>query len=162
MITVDSKALLNDLQMFYMDTVRRMEAMVAGFAYEISLTAIENTPLGDSTLYMKLYQRRERQYGLAPREGLAQGGWQVSLDGTLDFQELYGSGAGNAAASAVKIGMMNYKLGQQVLIGNRGPYISLLETNYSNQTAGQGIMQPTIDSIIAVHRTDLLRYYKQG
>ena len=58
--------------------------------------------------------------------------------------------------------MMNYKLGQQVLIGNRGPYISLLETNYSNQTAGQGIMQPTIDSIMAVHRTDLLRYYKQG
>ena len=63
MITVDSKALLNDLQMFYMDTVRRMEAMVAGFAYEISLTAIENTPLGDSALYMKLYQRRERQSG---------------------------------------------------------------------------------------------------
>lgn len=162
MVTVDAKDLIKDLQQFYLDVVRRMESMVSGFAYEISLTAIGNTPLGDAETYIKLYQRRERTYGLQPVEGLARGGWQVSLDGSLDFQELYGAGSGNTAASAVKIGMMNYKLGDTVIVGNKGPYIRLLEDDYSLQTNNAGIMQPTLDSIMAVHRTDLLRYYKQG
>lgn len=162
MITVDSKDLLKDLQEFYLDTVRRLEQMVRGFSYEIALTAIEKTPLGDSAAYQKLYLRREKAYGLAPVEGLAKGGWQTSLDGTLEFQQLYGTNSGQTAASAARIGMMNYQLGQTVLIGNEGPYIQQLEDNYSLQTNGEGIMQPTLDSIMAVHRADLMRYYKQG
>ena len=136
--------------------------MVKGFSYEIALTAIDNTPLGDSVAYMRLYQRREKMYGLSPIEGLAKGGWQVSLDGSLEFQELYGSTSGQTALSAAKIGMMNYKLGNTVMIGNEGPYIDDLENNSSNQTNGQGIMQPTLDSIMQVHKTDLMRYYTQG
>ena len=58
--------------------------------------------------------------------------------------------------------MMNYQLGQQVIIGNEGPYIKALEQNYSDQTAGLGIMQPTLDSIMAVQRVSLQRYYDQG
>lgn len=162
MITVDSTALVKDLQAAYLEIVRRMENMVRGFAYEVALTAINQTPIGDSEAYRKLYLRREKTYGLAPIEGLAKGGWQVSLDGSLDFQQLYGQASGNTAASAARIGMMNYSLGQTVLIGNTGPYIGLLEQNYSLQTNGEGIMKPTLDSIMAVHRVELLKYYKQG
>lgn len=162
MISVDSTALSKDLEQFYKDVVRKLENMVRGFAYEITLTAIDKTPLGNAEAYMKLYQRREKAYGLAPIEGLARGGWQVSLDGTLDFQQLYGSNSGNTAGAAAKIHMMNYQLGQQVIIGNEGPYIQALEQNYSDQTAGLGIMQPTLDSIMAVQRVNLQRYYDQG
>ena len=159
MITVDSKDLLADLQKFYLEAVRKMENMVRGFAYEISLTAIQNTPLGDSITFQKLYQRRRY---LPQEEGVARGGWEVSLDGSLDFQVISGRDSGNVAASAAKIHLMNYKLGEVVLIGNSGPYIMDLEDNYSDQTAGMGIMQPTVDSILAVHQAQLLRYYKQG
>lgn len=162
MIAVDSSALVKDLEQYYKDVVRKLENMVRGFAYEISLTAVENTPLGDSATYMKLYKRREKAYGLQPIEGLARGGWQISLDGSLEFQEIYGTGSGNTATSAVKIHAMNYQLGETVIIGNKGPYIQQLEMNSSLQTNGAGIMQPTLDSIMAVHRVNLQRYYDQG
>jgi hypothetical protein len=57
---------------------------------------------------------------------------------------------------------MNYKLGDVVLIGNKGPYIMELEKNRSEYTKGQGIMQPTISSIMAVQQASLLRHYQQG
>jgi hypothetical protein len=161
MVSADTDKLLKELQEFYKETVRRMENMVRGFSYEIAVTAIQNTPLGDSVLYRELYM--SRQAPLPQVEGLARGGWQVSNDGTLEFQSaLYGRDSGSAAASAAKIHLMNYKLGEVVLIGNKGPYIAMLEDNYSDQTAGQGIMQPTISSIMAVQQASLLRHYQQG
>lgn len=159
MVEVEVKNLIKDLENFYLEAVRKMENMVRNFSYEISLTAIENTPLGDSVAYKKLYQRRERTMGLQPIEGLAQGGWQYSLDGTLDFQEIY---SGSMALGAVKTHAMNYKLGDTVIIGNKGPYIGLLEDNHSPQTEGQGIMRPTLESIMAIQKVSLLTYYKQG
>lgn len=159
MIEVEVKDLIKDLENFYLEAVRKMENMVRNFSYEISLTAIENTPLGDSIAYKKLYERRERSMGLKPIEGLAQGGWQYSLDGSLDFQEIY---SGATALGAVKSHAMNYKLGDMVIIGNKGPYIGLLEDNHSPQTEGQGIMQPTEDAIMAIQKVSLLTYYKQG
>lgn len=162
MIKVEVQDLIKDLQNFYLEAVRKMENMVRGFSYEVALTAVDNTPLGDSVAYRKLYLRREKQYGLEPIEGLARGGWQVSLDGTLDFQEIYGIGSGNTATSAVKTHMMNYKLGETVIIGNKGPYIQLLEDNHSDYTQGNGIIQPTVDHVMSVSRVSLLTYYKQG
>lgn len=159
MIEVEVKDLIKDLENFYLEAVRKMENMVRSFSYEISLTAIEHTPLGDSIAYKKLYERRERSMGLKPIEGLAQGGWQYSLDGTLDFQEIY---SGATALGAVKSHAMNYKLGDMVIIGNKGPYIGLLEDNHSQHTNEQGIMQPTVDAIMAIQKVSLLTYYKQG
>lgn len=163
MIEVEVKDLIKDLENFYLEAVRKMENMVRSFSYEISLTAIEHTPLGDSIAYRDLYLRRERTMKLKPEEGLARGGWQYSLDGTLDFQDnFYGIDSGIYAAKAVKIHAMNYKLGDMVIIGNKGPYIGLLEDNHSPQTEGQGIMQPTVDAIMAIQKVSLLTYYKQG
>lgn len=159
MVEVEVKNLIKDLENFYLEAVRKMENMVRNFSYEVSLTAIEKTPLGDSIAYKKLYERRERTMGLQPIEGLAQGGWQYSLDGTLDFQEIY---SGSMALGAVKTHAMNYKLGDTVIIGNKGPYIGLLEDNHSPQTEGQGIMRPTLESIMAIQKVSLLTYYKQG
>ena len=162
MITVDSKALVKDLQQFYLDTVRKLENMVRGFSYEIAMTAINNTPIGDAQEYRGLYLRRERAYGLRPIEGLAKGGWQITNDGSLGFQQFYGQDSGKQALDSSKGNMLDYKLGQTVLVGNFGPYIQLLENNYSPQTNNEGIMTPTLDSIMAVQRTELQRYYNQG
>lgn len=158
MIKVEVNDLLKSLDAYYIDTVRRLEQMVRGFSYEIALTAIEKTPLGDAETYAARYANRERLTGLQPVAGFARGSWQVALDGTLEVQELY---SGTAAASAVQIHMLNYKLGEQVIIGNTGPYIEQLENNYSIQTLGEGILKPTLDSILQVYKADLLRYYKQ-
>lgn len=160
-ITVNTDELLKELEKHYRDTVERLEGMVRGFAYEVSLVAIENTPLGNAEEYQKLYQRRFIRYGLAPQEGFAQGSWQVAFDNNLDFQELYGANSGNTAAGSIKTHMLNYKLGDSFVIGNTGPYIINLEGGSSDQ-APDGIMQPTVDSIMFTYKADLVRYFNQG
>lgn len=133
----------------------KLKAMVKGFSYEFTLSAIENTPLGDSDTYANLYKLREQRYGLAPVEGFAQGSWQIDFDSDLMPQELY---SGSAAGSAAKISLMNYSLGDTVYIGNVGPYIRSLENGYSDQ-APEGIMKPTLDQVLSAYKIDLKRYY---
>lgn len=155
MITVDSKDLLADLQKFYLEAVRKMENMVRGFSYEISLTAIENTPLGDSVKYKALYLRRQAELGLAPIEGVAQGGWEAGVNSSVSFTPRYGWDSDTEALSQIDNNLSKYKLGNYVLIGNNGPYIGILEGRES-------IMEPTLASIMAVQQAQLLRYYNKG
>jgi hypothetical protein len=157
-ITTDTSKLLQDLKKFHLDAVRRLEQMVAGFAYEFVMTGVENTPLGDVEEHLKLYQQRQRRLGLDVQAGFAQGSWQVALDNSLEFQDTY---SGATAIAAAKINMMNYKLGQSFVIGNTGPYIGALENNYSPQTNGLGIIKPTVDLVMSTYKINLVRYYKQ-
>lgn len=160
MISIDISKLVQELKDYKTEVQRRLENMVRGFSYEVAMVAIDNTPLGDSDKFFKLYKRREQMYGLSPEEGLAQGGWQVSLDGTLDFQQIYGRDSGDTAGAAAKIHLMNYKLGEEVIIGNKGPYINMLENGHSTTQAPDGIMQPTINNIMSVYMVNLPKYYK--
>lgn len=99
---------------------------------------------------------------LQPVEGFSRGSWQVSTTGQFSKQEYYGYGSGDAALSLVKGNLGNYILGQTVYIGNNAYYIKALENNYSEQTQGLGIMQPTVDSIIATYQVDLKRLFDEG
>ena len=173
MITVDSKALLNDLQMFYMDTVRRMEAMVAGFAYEVTLAAIDNTPFGDDIKYASLYSLPSRLKYLPARAGSAKGGWVIGMnapDGDMFPAQATSQEATNIKNTA-RWDASRYKLGDTVFITNYVPYVGSdgwtfpsfksLESGYS-PNAPLGIMSPTLENIQATYKIDLMRYYKQG
>ena len=97
MISVDVSKVLEELKVYQQDTVRRLEKMVTGFAYIISKTAIENTPLGDAEEYFKLYELRQNRTGLEPTEGFARGSWQVNTTGQFSMQAIYGVDAGGQA-----------------------------------------------------------------
>lgn len=158
LITANVDELLKSLELYHADTVRRLENMVSGFSYEVSLTAVKNTPLGDVETYLDLYVRRNKAHPeFDISAGLAQGNWQVSLDGTIEFQNIY---SGKTALGAVKTHLMNYKLGETVLIGNNLLYIGRLEGGSSNQ-APDGIMQPTVDNIMSTYKINLVRYFKE-
>lgn len=166
MVDLDCKDLLKDLQEFLVVTERKLENMVRGFAYEIAIIASDKTPLGNYEAYADLYQMRttsptSQSYGLNPEVGFAKGSWQVSFDGQLDLQELYGPSSGTTASKAVRTHMMNYRLGDYFYIGNAGPYIRNLEGGQSIQ-APMGIMEPTIAEIGAVYKAKLSHYYAQG
>ena len=162
MISADVSKVLEELKAYHQDTIRRMENMVRGFAYIISKTAIENTPLGNSEEYFKLYELRQGRIGLEPKEGFARGSWQVNTSGQFSIQELYTVNSGSTALALIKTNLENYKLGQTLYIGNKGFYIRQLENNYSNQTNEMGIMQPTLDSIMQTYQVDLQRLFKEG
>ena len=159
MISADVAKVLEELKAYQQDTVRRLENMVRGFSYIISKTAIANTPLGDAEEYFKLYELRQKRTGLEPIEGFARGSWQVNTSGQFSMQAVY---SGSEALTLIKTDLGSYKLGDTLYIGNRGFYIRMLENNYSDQTQGMGIMQPTLDSIMQTYKVDLVRLYKEG
>lgn len=162
MISADVAKVLEELKAYHQDTIRRMENMVRGFSYIISKTAIENTPRGDAETFFKLYEQRKKRIRLEPIEGFAKGSWQVNTSGQFSIQAIYGVNSGSEALSLIKTDLDSYKLGDTLYIGNTGFYIDMLENNYSSQTQGMGIMQPTLDSIMQTYKVDLPRLYKEG
>lgn len=160
MISADVAKVLEELKAYQQDTVRRLENMVTGFAYTISKTAIANTPIGNLEEYFDLYQARLNDgRGLKPEPGFARGSWQVNTSGQFSIQQVY---SGGEALSLIKTDLSNYKLGDTLYIGNQGFYIRMLENNYSDQTQGMGIMQPTLDSIMQTYQVDLVRLFREG
>lgn len=156
-IKADTTALEMSLMKAAGTIALKLKGMVQGFAYEFTLKAIENTPLGDSEKYFNLYQRRTfdqnwQSYGLEPIEGFAQGAWQISLDGKLNVQEFYGSTSGDTAAKIAQLKSKGYQLGDKIYIGNYGPYIQSLES-------GGEISKPTLDQVQAAYKIELQRYY---
>jgi hypothetical protein len=160
-ISADLDRLVKQLEDHYRETVRKLENMVRGWAYEVTLTAIGNTPIGDNSPEpvgnLASYLRRQQEYGFLPEPGLARSGWQAKPNGNLTFQQHYDP---DIALSGVKGSMAGYQLGQDVWIGNKGPYIRLLEENFSSQTNGDGILKPTLQSIQALYQSDFTKYYK--
>lgn len=161
MLEVDSSKTLLDLEKFYKEVQRKLKYMVQGFSYHIAQTAISETPLGNLDAYLKLYQRRANTLGLEVAVGFARGSWQVSQTGQFKVQELYTVNSGSMALSLVKSELSDYQLGQTLYIGNKGYYIGMLEGGYSNQ-APMGIMKPTLESILATYKIDLVRLYNEG
>lgn len=167
MITCDSSKLLNDLKDFHKEATRRLKSMVMDFSSTVTSVVIDKTPLGSAEVYPKFYDKRLtdpawQSYGLQPVEGFAKGSWRISTDGSINVQELYTSGSGDVALGLADDAVENYKLGDTVTISNKGPYIDKLESNYSEQTNGEGIMQPTVNEILFIHQLDLADYYKNS
>ena len=158
-VSINTKELLESLKKYEEEVKRKLEGMVTKFAYESTVIAVNNTPLGSSAAFADWYEKREMVTGLSPEEGLARGGWQISLDGTLSFRETYGQESGTNASEDAREQMSDYKIGDTVYIGNLGPYIQRLENNYSPQTSNQGIMQPTENNMIAIYNTDIKQMF---
>lgn len=164
-ITCNSDELVKQLEAFQVDVENRLKIMAQKFSFGVAEAAIDYTPLGDSEKNAALYQTRQEIWGLQPIEGYARGSWQVSLDGSLDKQELYGASSGATALGAINTHLMNYKLGEDILIGNPAHYIGNLEGLNgipSSRQAPQGIMQPTTDKIMNFYQLKLDDYYNSG
>ena len=158
-VKFDTSKLLAQLQAFEKEATRRMEKMVEGFAYHMAKRAISNTPLGDARYFISYYQGRTN---LPQVEGMARGNWQYSSDSNFQLQLIYGQNSDIQASDKVEADSKSYKLGDTFYIGNAAPYIGSLEGNYSPQTRGNGIMQPTLDSIRGLYSFDFQNHYKRG
>jgi hypothetical protein len=159
-VTCDTSKLEENLKKFHEEAVRKMEGMVRKFSHIAAWTAIDNTPIGDSMKWEDLYDLRKRTIGLEPIEGFAKGSWRVSTDGTLEMQTLYGQDSDEMAASLIKQDLMDYKLGETVMISNFGPYILELEKNFDKYGRGAPIIEPTMFSIYRTYQLSLDDYYK--
>lgn len=170
-LTANTEALEKSLDDAIATIERKLKHTAKGFAYEFSVVAVANTPLGEAQVdsdskYFNLYQKRVfnstwQSYGLEPKEGFARGAWQVSFDGSLNVQENYGSSSGTVALQTLDNTLKGYKLGQTITIGNYGPYIQDLEDGYSEK-APDGISKPTISQVLQAYLINVKKYYEAG
>lgn len=161
MLSVETQSLGNlnkQIQSLVKQVERKMTNMVRGFAYEVAVRAIGNTPLGDSEKFANWYANRTL---LPAVEGIARGNWQYS-EGKAELVFVAGRESGTIAAANVKKDALAYKLGDRFSILNTAPYISALEKNYSSQTQGSGILKPTLHDIKIMYSVELLKYYNKG
>jgi len=161
MLKVDAGPLLYSLEKAAELIEQKLKNMVREVALDVVQAGTENTPLGDSNLFMSLYLDRQKDTGLSPIEGVAQGAWIVSF-GELFFVPHYGGDSYNDAIGEATMDMQQYKLGQPFRIANTAPYISNLEGNSSPQTNGIGIVGPTTRQAESVINANLKTYYDRG
>lgn len=157
-IKVNTKVLLASLNKLKVDSARKMEGMVRQFAYNITLSGTENTPLGDAIQYKSWYDMRQF---LPKEEGLARANWQYSESRAFQLYLDTGKNTDQAALNRVTSASTGYKLGDKFYIGNDLSYIMMLENNHSIQTGGAGIIKPTLATIQSVYSARLDDYYKQ-
>jgi hypothetical protein len=166
MITTNVEELLKSLKAVHADTVRRLENMVSGFAYEFVLAAGIKTPIGNAesletvNAYAKFYKRRYKAFGIPMEVGYHRGSWQFSPDGNLQFSTMIASPEG-AADDARYEAQSKYRLGQSFYIGANTPGMVALQNNSSAQTDGKGIVGPAIDLVMSAYSINMAKYYKE-
>lgn len=172
MITCDTSKLQADLKKFKEEATRKLEGMVEIFTYNITVEAIDNTPIGslnESTEWM--YNLLSRRRVLPPEPGSAKGGWTISMNGPtrIIFPERADDSNAYNIKSNADTDSSAYKLGDVVYIMNSVRYVATegwtlpkfgaLENGYSSQ-APNGIMGPTLDTVMSVYSLDLKKYYE--
>lgn len=147
-------AIVKQLEAFSKEVERKLVGMVQNFSVAVLKESSENTRLGDSEKNAKLYERRFKEEGWLPIEGMAQGGWVVSLNGSPTFVERHGKeGTTGEAVVAALNDVKPYKLGQNFVIGNAVPYVGQFQ---------EEIKTPTINQITSVIQADLKSFYDKS
>ncbi len=169
MITADTSKLEKQLQDYVLEATKRLENVAAGLAYELTVTASANTPIGDEQslgdetgTYYKLYEQRARDYGIAIDVGFHRGSWQYAENtGGLAWSTAINSTA-DAGNDALYSAQSQYKLGDTFYIGSLAPAIERLETGDIRGYSPGTISQPTLAQIQQAFAVDAVKYYKEA
>jgi len=172
MISCDTSKLEADLKKFKEEATRKLEGMVEIFTYNLTVEAIDNTPIGqlnEGTDWM--YNLPSRLRVLPAEPGSAKGGWTISFNGPTRIifpERATDSNAYNIKSNA-DVASKGYKLGDVVYVMNSVRYVATegwtlpkfgsLENGYSSQ-APNGIMKPTLDAVMNIYSLDLKKYYE--
>ena len=172
MITNNAHAVLDSLQEYKRETRKRLEEMVAMFAYHVAQSAISNTPRGDqdsldagalaltkeTEAYYKIYTKRTEKTGIPTAVGYHQGAWGYSSDSTFSVERRI-KNPSDAADDVYSYADSRYQLGDTFYIGaaspnylGGGPFTEEMEAN-------ERIIQPTVSDILNVYQMDLKRFF---
>jgi hypothetical protein len=132
---------------------QRLIAMVAGFAGDVALAASNQTAVGDVDKYLKLYERRQKAWGLPVESGYHSGAWEYT-EGSLEFTPVInpkGTVQGGAKAQA----LVQYKVGDAFTIGAIGPAFGMLQSR-------DDIDAKTMDAVQSAYASNLKQHFDNG
>lgn len=166
MIKIETEELSQGLTKYIAEMKRKLEAAVAGFAYEASFILVENTPIGDDLLiatnasYRNYYQDRMNNYnGLPMQAGFHKGAWEyteTSSTFTTSINPYQGvpSDVQSSASSS-------YSLGDKFYIAAKGPAFEVFELG-DNRQAPNGVLQPSVAQIMKISSVTMQGYFDNG
>jgi hypothetical protein len=166
-VSTNIDKLQKSLDQFVVDNERKLRKVVINFAVQLAENAINQTPIGsDESIrindkYRSLYEQRANLTGLPTEAGYHRGSWMYSEDEFEDFFPFITEPAdalGNVDSDARSM----YNLGDSFNIKSVGPAIVQLENNYSEQTQGQGIVNPTFAAVESAFSIDSKQNYDNG
>jgi hypothetical protein len=165
MISADLSAIIKELQQHVIDTRRRLENVVAGFAYEFVLALGENTPMGsqwaldNNKKYHWFYEQRNFNYGIPMEVGYHQSQWKVSASPHIDFDTMVTS-IKDSANHAQYTASQYFTLGNTFYIGHNTPGMEALDGGYSKQAPGiNSITTPSLTQVMQAYQIDVVKYY---
>jgi hypothetical protein len=159
-VTCNLDEVLASIKKLEEEVTRKLEGMVEIFVYN-----------GNAVQNARYYNSPARLKWFMPIEGSAKGGWTVTMETPSRVLVPLRADSENAINTKedAERDSKAYKLGETVYIMNSVPYVATagftspsfgsLEGGYSAQ-APQGIMGPTVDSILNVYQLKLNEYYK--
>lgn len=151
---------------FRKNATRKMKNMILSFAINITDTAMLNTPIGDiqkidektNFRYWEMYDVRADAYGIEMIPGFHQSSWRYSETKNPVFDpEIYG--LNKAEANVIKDFKLNYKIGDTFYIAAKGPAFGLMESGVIDTPSQGGIVQPTIQQVMATYKVDMMAAY---
>lgn len=178
MLVVQSDKAAKELQEYKLELERRLTNMVAGFAYEVTVAASGNTPVGNAedlaigldniqrsvkspeTNYALMYLSRFKRFGIQPDVEFHKGAWYYSSSGSPVADRNHQDH--NDAAIGVNERVLDeYKVGEKFYIVGKGPAFTHFEAG-GNPQAPDGILGPTIENIRVAYAADLYKYFNQN
>jgi hypothetical protein len=165
MIKIETEELSNGLTKYIAEMKRKLEAAVAGFAYEASFILVSNTPIGDDLLiainasYRNYYQDRMNNYGLPMQAGFHKGAWKYTESSPSFTTSInpYQGVPTNVQSSAGS----SYNLGDKFYIAAKGPAFEVFELG-SNKQAPNGVLQPSVAQIMKISSVTMQTYFDNG
>jgi len=165
MVSADIKTAIKELEEYKKTLTRKLEHTVKGFAYELTMIASSNTPIGseeaiaNNKRYAKYYHDRMVATGLPEQVGFHKGAWSADVVDSFEFEpSIYSN---SSVAANAKQGVASYKLGQTVFVGAEGLAFDLFEKGKNTQSP-EGIIKPTERMIESMYQIHLERYFNEG
>ena len=165
MITIETDELSKGLLAYIAEMQRKLEAMVAGFAYEASFILVENTPIGDDLLiavnasYRSYYQDRLNIHKIPMKAGFHKGAWEYTESSPTFTTSInpYQNVPNDVKSSASS----SYNLGDKFYIAASGPAFEAFELG-ANRQVPNGVLQPSVAQIMKISAVDMKRYFDNG
>jgi hypothetical protein len=165
MISADIQTAIKELEEYKQVLKRKLEHTVRGFAYELTMIASSNTPIGSleaiqsNKRYARYYFERMELTGIPELPGFHRGAWRADNTNSIEYEPKIVSQS--EVGAYVKQGLADYKLGQTVFVGAEGLAFDLFEKGENTQ-AKQGIITPTRNMIESMYKIHIERYFNEG
>lgn len=148
---------------FRRNAIRKLKNVAYALALNIASNAYANTPVGDSdkivkdARYRRMYAYRRNKYGIAMIPGFHAGAYSYGETSIPTFKKEIRSF--DQMLSDLKADFTEqFELGDVFYIGAKGPAYGFFEKGFVD-SAPDGVVKPTIQSIMSSYKADLQAAY---